>query len=649
MSAKFLLQFALSLFLFLNSLLVVVSAQSLPGGGQGSLGVGPQNYIDESAAELYMMDVMTMQAQRSAKLHQQQEQPSEGVSKLDLKAPSSARKEYEKGVSALLKNDSTSAVDHLSKAVGIYPKFVAAYNSLGSAYMDQGAIDKAREQFAEATLLDDHLPNSFSNLCHAELALKHYSAAEQAIKKASSLSPLNHDLLPTLVYAEVMNRDYQDAIATTQKVHQGKHEDAAMVHLYAAAAWRAQKNWAEMESELKTFLAEDPKSPNAEKARQLLAQATEARVHPKIVKVVQVQQGPSEEMIAAEKKEQSQIAEAEKLCVGCSEGDMTQPVAASSEDSSHPAIGARMQRTSKGWVLRKNVDEVSLLFAATDHGRSVSGLTQQDVGIRDNHRVPLSIIDFRNESELPLRLGLVIDTSESILSRFSFEQGAAAGFLQKVLVNKDDLAFVVGFSNSVLMVQDLTGDQTRLSHAVGELAPAGGTALWDAVSFAANKLANDVEAQPVAKMLVVISDGNDNSSKATLKNAIQAAERGQVIVYTVSTQEGSEIQLDSTTFDSTVSVGNRALRLLAEQSGGSAFSPGSVNALKHSLAELQQVIRSRYLIAYKPAEFRADGSYRSIDVSAQKSGRKLRVFVRKGYYARLDAPESAENSVPKTP
>jgi tetratricopeptide (TPR) repeat protein len=137
-------------------------AQSLPGASADGLGVGPQNGIDEAGAEIYMMDLMTMQAQRAAKLHQQQEQPSEGVSKLDLKAPSSARKEYEKGVSALLKNDAAVAVDHLSKAVSIYPKFVAAYNSLGSAYMDQGAIDKARDQFATATVLDDHLPNSFS-------------------------------------------------------------------------------------------------------------------------------------------------------------------------------------------------------------------------------------------------------------------------------------------------------------------------------------------------------------------------------------------------------------------------------------------------------------------------------------------------------
>jgi VWFA-related protein len=156
------------------------------------------------------------------------------------------------------------------------------------------------------------------------------------------------------------------------------------------------------------------------------------------------------------------------------------------------------------------------------------------------------------------------------------------------------------------------------------------------VTYAADKLGSRMEDEPVAKMLVIISDGNDNSSKATLKQAIQAAERGQVIVYTVSTAEGSDLDFNYTTFNSTVSVGNSALRVLAEQSGGSAFAPGSVTALKRGLAELQEVIRSRYLISYKPAHFEPDGHYRAIDISAQKSGRKLRVYARKGYYSRTD-------------
>lgn len=609
-------------------------------GGQGGMGcLGPE--VSEVQAEIYMMDVYTMQAQ---KRRAQQEQPSEGVSKLDLKAPGSARKEYEKGVLLLLHRDLNGAIAHLSKAVEIYPSFVAAYNSLGRAYMELGNIEKARDQFAEATVLDDHLPNSFSSLCHAELALKHYPAAQQAIKKATSLSPLDLDLLPTLVYADVMNRDFKDAIETTHKVHKGKHDGAAMVHFFAAAAWREEGNLPEMENELKTFLAEAPNNPSAEKAKQLVAQIDDIRAHPAKTTVLQVTEEPSEAMIAAEREEQKQIAEAEKLCVGCSKDEAEQPQAGAPLDA--PAtFQHRLQKSSDyGWLLRKSVDEVAVFFAATEHGRSVNDLTQQEVELKDDHQPPLAIVDFRNEAQLPLRLGLVIDCSASVVDRFKFEQAAAASFLQKILINNDDLAFVVGFSNTVLQVQDFTSDKDKISRGVEQLAPAGGTALWDAVNYAAAKLSQRVEQGPVAKILVVISDGKDNSSKTTLKQAIQAAERGEVIVYTVSTADGDDIQYTRDTGTSVVSVGDTALRLLAQQSGGSAFSPGSINSLKHSLAELEEVIRSRYLISYRPAHFQPDGRYRSIEINAQKSGHRLRVYARKGYYSRA---ETAENESPR--
>lgn len=113
------------------------------------------------------------------------------------------------------------------------------------------------------------------------------------------------------------------------------------------------------------------------------------------------------------------------------------------------------------------------------------------------------------------------------------------------------------------------------------------------------------------------------------------ARRG-VIVYTVSTSESSSDSLAP-------SAGDHALKVLSEQSGGSAFVPDSLSSLNRSLAELQQVIRSRYLISYKPARFRPDGRYRAIDIQAQKSGRKLRVYARKGYYSRVDGAAGEEN------
>jgi VWFA-related protein len=286
--------------------------------------------------------------------------------------------------------------------------------------------------------------------------------------------------------------------------------------------------------------------------------------------------------------------------------------------------------------LHASIDEVPVFFAATDHGKSVTTLTAKDVEILDDHKAPAAITGFRTESELPLRLGIVIDTSSSIADRFKFEQDAASNFLQKVVIGQGDIAFVIGVANSVLLAQDFTADQKLLSHAVGELAPSGGTALWDAVTFAADKLASLSEPKPVARILVVISDGEDNSSSVTLKRAINRAQRGEVTVYTVSTRELTGHP------DVAFLVGERALTTLAELTGGAAFAPGSVGGLKGSLVDLQQVVRGRYLISYKPASFRRDGQYRAINITAQKDGHKLHVYARKGYFASA-APPSGEH------
>jgi VWFA-related protein len=227
----------------------------------------------------------------------------------------------------------------------------------------------------------------------------------------------------------------------------------------------------------------------------------------------------------------------------------------------------------------------------------------------------------------------VIDTSDSIANRFAFEQHSAINFLEKTITDTNDLAFVVGVNNSVLMIQDFTGDQKLMSRAVDQLAPSGGTALWDAVAYAVDKLASRAEEQPVAKILVVISDGEDNSSHMTLKQAMERAQHGEVAIYTVSTREYEQENASAL-------LGDHALKTLAELTGGAALTPGSVRRLNSSLNELQQVIRGRYLVSYKPALFQRDGRYRAIDLTAQKDGHKLRVYVRKGYYASVNSPPS---------
>jgi VWFA-related protein len=573
--------------------------------------------------------------------------PSGSVSMLDLKAPGKAQREYLKGYQLLLRKDFSGAVEHLVKAVDIYPKYVAAHNALGTAYLNLGENEKAKDQFSMAVSLDDHMPNSYMNLGCAYLALKQFPPAEEAFRKASSIAPLDLQLLLALTYAEFANKDYPATIATASLVHRGKHQGAALVHFFAAAAFEAQNKVAEAEDEMKLLLREDPKAPSAEDFRKILAGLKEAERHAaqlkfnpveKVTYSIGVPAGPGPEIAGRmaqlafqDMAEKEQIDEADQepdpVCRDC-RLEVEENVSSASE---------KLARQFGAAIIRASVDEVSILFAATDHGRSVTDLDTSNIAVRDNSQPPNAILHFRNESELPLRLGLVIDTSNSVTDRFKFEQASAIKFIQKVLTGKDDLAFVVGVNNSVLLVQDFTPDQELTARAVNQLAPGGGTALWDAVNFAAEKLASHPEGQPVARVLVVVSDGEDNSSGRTLKEAISTALRGEVVVYTVSTR-------DELNEEETALLGDRALKRISELTGGASYVPGSVSRLNGSLSQLQEVIRSRYLISYKPAAFQRDGRYRPIDITAEKDGHKLRVYARRGYYASAVQPSSGSGS-----
>ena len=569
------------------------------------------------------------------------ETPSGSLSKLDLKAPGKAQREYDKGYQLLMRKDAAGAIAHLSDATTIYPSYVAAHNALGTAYLNLNQNEKARDEFTSAVTLDDHLPNSYLNLGCAQLALKQYSAAEEAFQKASTIAPLDLQLKLALSYGQYVAKDYPAVIATAHDVHSHKHQQATLVHFFAAGAWEAQNNLTSAQDELRLLLKEDPKSASADQYRKLLEELkTEERrraqvqFNPieKVTYSIGVPTGPSPEIAGRmaqlafqDMAENEEIAEADTeqdpVCRDCGT-----PVAENSTSESD-AVARRFS----GTVIRASVDEVSILFAATDHGKSVTDLASSDVEVRDNSQPPNAILNFRNESQLPLRLGLVIDTSNSVMDRFKFEQGAAIKFLQKIMTSPGDLAFVVGVNNSVLLVQDFTADQALTAHAIDQLVPAGGTALWDAVSYASEKLASRAETQPVARVLVVISDGEDNSSTTRLKEVIASSQRREVAVYTVSTR-------DVLNDEDTAVLGERALKTISELTGGALYTAGSVSHLSKSLAELQEVIRSRYLISYKPARFQRDGRYRPIDITAEKAGHKLRVYARRGYYASAAQP-----------
>ena len=273
-------------------------------------------------------------------------------------------------------------------------------------------------------------------------------------------------------------------------------------------------------------------------------------------------------------------------------------------------------------TLHARVNEVNVLFIATDkHGKFVRDLNQGDFKILDDHKPPQAILNFRRETDLPLHLGLLVDVSGSVDSRFDFEQTAATSFLEKTIRAGFDKAFVLGFNSHTQLAQDFTDNAALLSKSIHKLHDGGGTALYDAVYRACkDKLLKDHPERPVRKAIVVISDGEDNQSEVTKAQAIEMAQRAEVIIYAISTDDSGLVMR-----------GDRVLEQLAEATGGRAFFPFKMKDITHSFAAIEDELRSQYVVSYKPADFDADGRFRSIEISSLKKDTQVRA--RKGYFA----------------
>jgi Ca-activated chloride channel family protein len=183
----------------------------------------------------------------------------------------------------------------------------------------------------------------------------------------------------------------------------------------------------------------------------------------------------------------------------------------SPQSSTSPATNAQ---TDDNFTIKTNVNEVNLIFTVTDkHGRFIPNLQQRDFALLDNQKAPAQVFNFTQQTNLPLRVGIMIDASTSIRQRFEFEQNAAIQFLQQVVRPQTDLAFVMGFDVTPYITQNYTNDQDKLEAGITKLRPGGGTALFDAVYTACRDQLIKVpsaEQSSVRKALIVISDGDDN-------------------------------------------------------------------------------------------------------------------------------------------
>jgi Ca-activated chloride channel homolog len=274
-------------------------------------------------------------------------------------------------------------------------------------------------------------------------------------------------------------------------------------------------------------------------------------------------------------------------------------------------------------TIRTGTNEVNVVFTVTDkHGKRVTDLKQADFVVDDDSKPPQEVRSFHAETNLPLQVGLLIDASSSVRDRFKFEQESAIEFLNQTIRPRYDSAFVVGFDATPEVTQDFTDNTDLLARGVHDLRPGGGTALYDALYYACrDKLLKAPKNATVRRAIILLSDGEDNQSHTTREEAIEMAQRAEAIVYTISTNVSG-----------TKGPGDKVLERIADATGGRPFFPFQIRDVANAFAEIQDELRSQYAISYKPADFKADGHYRTIEIVAHDQ-KNFRVRARRGYYA----------------
>jgi VWFA-related protein len=287
------------------------------------------------------------------------------------------------------------------------------------------------------------------------------------------------------------------------------------------------------------------------------------------------------------------------------------------------ASAAQQAGSQNQYTITEQVNEVDLVFTVTDkHGHFIKNLNQSDFALLDDQKAPERVYSFTKQTNLPLRVGILIDTSTSIRRRFQFEQQATTEFLLQTLKPATDKAFVMGFDVTPDYKQDWTGNLDLLTTGISALRPGGGTALFDAVYSACRDKLLDVARgqEPVRKAMVLVSDGDDNQSHAYLDDAIKECQRAETIVYTISTNVSPSRDR-----------GDDVLQKIAEATGGRAFFPKALEDMPSSFQAIQDELRSQYALVYKPADFIANGAFRTIYLFCLD--RHYVVRARKGYFA----------------
>jgi VWFA-related protein len=314
-------------------------------------------------------------------------------------------------------------------------------------------------------------------------------------------------------------------------------------------------------------------------------------------------------------------------------------------------------QTPRAGTIVRNVNLVDVLYTVVNKRQKlVTDLNKEDFRVFDDG-AEQAIASFSQPTDLPLRIGMVLDTSNSIRGRLQFEQDAAIEFLFSALRRNIDQAFLMTFDDGPQMIEPFTGDTNALRDVILKQRAGGGTSLYDAIYTASDILLAKSPLPPgpnpdIRRVLVVISDGEDNSSNRSRGQAIEMAQRAGVIVYSISSStqwldisdERDPEKRIQRKYDKT--EGDHVLEQMAGETGGRAFFPYRVDDLGQAFLDIGDELRHQYALAYNPPGRTADGKFHTIRIQVNR--KDVIVRARKGYFAVL-TPLPPAASAPATP
>ncbi len=290
-----------------------------------------------------------------------------------------------------------------------------------------------------------------------------------------------------------------------------------------------------------------------------------------------------------------------------------------------PALARQQQQqqADASQVIRLDVTRVNTLFTVSDkHGRFVNNLNKESFEVFENKRKQ-TILEFVAETDIPLRIAVLVDTSNSIRERFRFELESAADFLRSVIRPDRDKAMIFSYDTQPELIQPMTPDTELLTKKLRTLRPGGSTSLFETIFVTCRDyLAVDQPREKFRRAIILIGDGEDNSSRQTREQALEMITKAEAVLYAISTN-----------MTRTETDGDRLLKYFCDETGGRAFFPFKAEDLAQDFENIANELRSQYSILYRPEPEATDGSFRRVQILVPRR-RDVVVRARKGYYAR---------------